>query len=291
MLRSWSEIAGIDPTHPNLRIHRLDPLAFFHVPKRGFPLSALANVEASRCGWDLHAYSTSSSYGLAPPSAGLRPTSPLRLPNRTLPPLQILRLRLPAARVRENRDRARGHSPPRRRRTHPRRRGRGLRPRQPLGTACLGGAIIMNDRPFLAVYMLMLCVCFGLKFVPGYLTYKRRSLNLDGKINQAWSQGLGATGRLTIQNQLGCCGSFSPFIEATVSSTCYARSTLPGCKAAFLAFQSKTLMRWYAVAFGLVPVHIGDDNRHPLLCANHFTYRFGKGMMPWRRWWRGMLRE
>ncbi|KAJ7798694.1 hypothetical protein B0H14DRAFT_3886367 [Mycena olivaceomarginata] len=197
--------------------------------------------------------------------------------------------------------------------------------------------IIMNNRPFLAVYTLMLWVCFGLMFVPGYLTYKR-SLNLDGKINQAWSQGLGAAGRLTIQNQLGC-GHFSPFIEATVSSTCYARSALPGCKAAFLAFESKTLMRWYAVAFGLVPVHIGLrcrwqrasevsrcrsevldaieaafaaalrvlesspaptdadavpphslgpsfllmlllDNRHPLLCANHVTYRFGKGMMP-----------
>ncbi|KAJ7848961.1 hypothetical protein B0H14DRAFT_3867068 [Mycena olivaceomarginata] len=116
----------------------------------------------------------------------------------------------------------------------------------------------MNNRPFLAVYTLMLWVCFGLMVVPGYLTYKRRSLNLDGKINQAWSQGLGAAGRLTIQNQLGCCGYFSPFIEATVSSTCYAHSALSGCKAAFLDFESKTLMRWYAVAFGLVPVHIGE---------------------------------
>jgi hypothetical protein len=52
-----------------------------------------------------------------------------------------------------------------------------------LATACLGGAgIIMNNRPFLAVYTLMLWVCFGLMVVPGYLTYKRRSLNLDGKV-------------------------------------------------------------------------------------------------------------
>jgi hypothetical protein len=42
------------------------------------------------------------------------------------------------------------------------------------------------------------------------------------QINQARSQGLGAAGCLTIQNQLGCCGYFSPFIEATVrvSSFC-----------------------------------------------------------------------
>jgi hypothetical protein len=52
-----------------------------------------------------------------------------------------------------------------------------------LATACLGGAgTIMNNRPFLAVCTLMLWVCFGLMVVPGYLTYKRRSLNLDGKV-------------------------------------------------------------------------------------------------------------
>jgi hypothetical protein len=47
------------------------------------------------------------------------------------------------------------------------------------------------------------------------------------QVNQAWSQGLGAAGRLTIQNQLGCCGYFSPFIEATVrvSSFLHPRSS------------------------------------------------------------------
>ena len=39
------------------------------------------------------------------------------------------------------------------------------------------------------------------------------------------------------------------------------------------------LTRWYTVAFAIVPAHIlviviG------LLCSNHVTYRFGKGMMP-----------
>ncbi|KAJ7721815.1 hypothetical protein B0H16DRAFT_363364, partial [Mycena metata] len=82
---------------------------------------------------------------------------------------------------------------------------------------------------------------FGLLVVPGYITYKRRTLNLEAKVNQQWSQELGATGRLTIQSVLGCCGYFSPFVEATVSATW---------------FQEKALTRWYIVSFGLVPVHI-----------------------------------
>jgi len=149
-----------------------------------------------------------------------------------------------------------------------------------LFTALLGWpGILLNNRPFLAVYTLLLWVSFGLLVVPGYLTYKKRNLNLDGKVNQQWSQELGAQGRLTIQNLLGCCGYFNPFVEATVSTTCYARSTLPGCKTAYLAFESKALERWYAVSFGLVPVHIAIIVAG-LLCSNHVTYRFGKGMMP-----------
>lgn len=36
--------------------------------------------------------------------------------------------------------------------------------------------------------------------------------------------------RLTphLQDQLQCCGYYSPYVEATVSQTCYARSVLPG---------------------------------------------------------------
>ncbi|KAJ7667222.1 hypothetical protein B0H17DRAFT_256955 [Mycena rosella] len=149
-----------------------------------------------------------------------------------------------------------------------------------LFTALLGfPGILLNNRPFLATYTFLLWVCFGLLVVPGYITYKRRSLNLEGKINQQWSQEFGAADRLTIQNLLGCCGYFSPFIEATVSSTCYARSVLPGCKTGFLDFEKSALQRWYTVAFGLVPVHIAIIIAG-LLCSNHVTYRFGKGMMP-----------
>ncbi|KAF7332188.1 hypothetical protein MKEN_00099800 [Mycena kentingensis (nom. inval.)] len=139
--------------------------------------------------------------------------------------------------------------------------------------------ILLNNRPFLAVYTLLTWVAFALMVVPGYLTYKRRNLNLEGKINQQWSRELGAAGRLTIQNALHCCGYFSPFVEATVSSTCYARSILPGCKKPFFQLQKTALTRWYTIAFGLVPVHIGVMVS-ALLCSNHVTYRFGKGMMP-----------
>ncbi|KAJ7732308.1 hypothetical protein B0H16DRAFT_1468658 [Mycena metata] len=120
---------------------------------------------------------------------------------------------------------------------------------------------------------------FGLLVVSGYITYKRRTLNLEAKINRQWSQELGATGRLTIQSVLGCCGYFSPFVEATVSATCYSRSILPGCKQQFLEVQEKALTRWYIVSFGLAPVHIAIMAAG-LLCSNHVTYRFGKGMMP-----------
>ncbi|KAJ7762742.1 hypothetical protein DFH07DRAFT_813315 [Mycena maculata] len=147
-------------------------------------------------------------------------------------------------------------------------------------TALVGAAgILMNNRPFLAVYTFLLWICFGLLVVPGYLTYKQYDFNLQGKINAQWSRTLGTDGRLRIQNELHCCGYFSPFVEATVSATCYARSILPGCKAPYLDFEKVVLKRWYIISFGLVPVHIGVI-LSGLLCSNHVTYRFGKGMMP-----------
>ncbi|KAJ7706587.1 hypothetical protein B0H16DRAFT_1901605 [Mycena metata] len=127
--------------------------------------------------------------------------------------------------------------------------------------------ILLNNRPFLAVY-----TAFGLLVIPGYLTYKQPTPNLEAKVNQQWSQELGAAGRLTIQSVLGCCGYFSPFVEATVSATCYSRSILPGAKQQFSEFQEGALTRWYIVSFAIMAAG--------LLCSNHVTYRFGKGMMP-----------
>jgi hypothetical protein len=149
-----------------------------------------------------------------------------------------------------------------------------------LVTSLIGwSGILLNNRAFLAVYTFLLWVCFGLLVTPGYISYRRRTFNLEGKINAQWSRNLGAEGRLRIQDQLGCCGYFSPFVEATVSATCYSRSILPGCKLHYLQFQRSVLDRWYKVAFALVPLHLFVMVAG-LLCSNHVTYRFGKGMMP-----------
>ncbi|KAF8156038.1 tetraspanin Tsp2 family [Crassisporium funariophilum] len=147
-------------------------------------------------------------------------------------------------------------------------------------TSLIGWAgILMNNRSFLAVYTFLLWITFIFLVIPGYLTYKRRTFNLEGKVNAQWSRSLGALGRMRVQNQLRCCGYFSPFVEATISQTCYARSILPGCKLGFLIFEREVLKRWYTVSFGLVPVHLLVMVAG-LLCSNHVTYRFGKGMMP-----------
>ncbi|KAE9408831.1 hypothetical protein BT96DRAFT_1094915 [Gymnopus androsaceus JB14] len=151
-----------------------------------------------------------------------------------------------------------------------------------LFTAIIGWAgILLNNRGFLAVYTFFLWITFALLIIPGYITYKKRTFNLEGKLNSEWSRALGAAGRLRVQNRLNCCGWFSPFIEATISQTCYARSVLPGCKLAYVKFQRDVLERWYTVVFSLVPVQIGAIVAG-LLCSNHVTYRFGKGMMPKR---------
>ncbi|KAF4580546.1 hypothetical protein EYR38_003145 [Pleurotus pulmonarius] len=147
-------------------------------------------------------------------------------------------------------------------------------------TSLIGWAgILLNNRMFLAVYSFLLWICFAFLVVPGYITYKKHTFNLEGKINAQWSRNLGSEGRMRIQTQLGCCGYFSPFVEATVTATCYARSILPGCKRPYIDFERVVLQRWYIVAFALVPLHLAVMIIG-LLCSNHVTYRFGKGMMP-----------
>ncbi|EPS97833.1 hypothetical protein FOMPIDRAFT_1166110 [Fomitopsis schrenkii] len=147
-------------------------------------------------------------------------------------------------------------------------------------TVLVGWAgILLNNRTFLSVYCALLWAVFALLVTPGYIAYKRRTFNLEGKINQQWSQQLGLAGRARIQNQLHCCGYFSPFVEATASATCYARSVLSGCKAPYMRFERRVLAWWYTVVFALVPAHIAVM-LVGLLCSNHITYRFGKGMMP-----------
>ena len=147
-------------------------------------------------------------------------------------------------------------------------------------TSLIGWAgILLNNRGFLAWYTFLLWICFAFLVTPGYITYRKRTFNLEGKLNKQWSQDLGALGRLAIQNQLECCGYFSPFVLATVSQTCYARSILPGCKAPYMKYERAILQRWFTIAFSLVPLHL-FVMISALLCSNHVTYRFGKGMTP-----------
>lgn len=147
-------------------------------------------------------------------------------------------------------------------------------------TSLIGwSGLLLNNRAFLAIYNLLLWISFIFLLVPGYLTYKRRTFNLEGKLNSQWSRDLGLFGRERIQNALDCCGYFSPFTEATISQSCYSRSMLPGCKGPFLDFQRFILEKWYIIVFGIVPAQIGVMVT-ALLCSNHVTYRFGKGMMP-----------
>ncbi|KAJ3529117.1 hypothetical protein NMY22_g9132 [Coprinellus aureogranulatus] len=149
-----------------------------------------------------------------------------------------------------------------------------------LFTSLIGwSGLLMNNRMFLAIYTFLCWITFIFLVVPGYLAYKKRTFNLEGKINAQWSRNLGAEGRLRIQDQLACCGYYSPFVEATVSQTCYARATLPGCKRGYMEFEDDILRKWYTTVFAIVPVHIVVMTAG-LLCSNHVTYRFGKGMMP-----------
>jgi hypothetical protein len=70
-------------------------------------------------------------------------------------------------------------------------------------TSLIGySGIILNNRPFLAVYTFMLWICLGLIAAPGYMTYKQRTFNLEGKINYQWSRDLNNAARRRIQDSV-----------------------------------------------------------------------------------------
>ncbi|CAE6480938.1 unnamed protein product [Rhizoctonia solani] len=73
---------------------------------------------------------------------------------------------------------------------------------------------------------------------PQYVAYKKHTFNLESKINTLWSTGIGLTGRLRVQNQLHCCDHSSPYVEATISQTCYSRSSSPTARASISALSA-----------------------------------------------------
>ena len=68
-------------------------------------------------------------------------------------------------------------------------------------TALLGlTGTMLNSRPILAFYNLLLWPTLAAILVVGYSSYKKQALNLDRKLNQAWSQFFDDVARLRIQN-------------------------------------------------------------------------------------------
>jgi hypothetical protein len=76
--------------------------------------------------------------------------------------------------------------------------------------------LLLNSRPILAFYAPLLWPCLLSLCLVGYTSYKRGALQLDRKLNQAWSQFVDDQDRLRIQNSLGCCGYYNPLRELPV---------------------------------------------------------------------------
>ncbi|KAK8866070.1 hypothetical protein IAR55_001221 [Kwoniella newhampshirensis] len=139
--------------------------------------------------------------------------------------------------------------------------------------------VLLNSRPILAFYNLLLWPTLLSMCLVGYTSYKRGALQLDRKLNQAWSQFLDDGERLRVQNSLRCCGYFNPRHDATYSKKCYPRTTLPGCKSRWMRYERHMLHQFSTAAFGTIPFHL-INVMLALLCSNHVNRTFGKGMTP-----------
>jgi hypothetical protein len=138
---------------------------------------------------------------------------------------------------------------------------------------------ILNSRPILALYAFLLWPSLLSMLTVGYTSYKRNNLRLDLKLNQTWSRYLSDLARLRIQDNLHCCGYYSPLHQATFSRYCYPRTTLPGCKGLLFRYEKKTLRSLYTAVFTIVFVHL-TAIALSLLCSNHVNNCFGKGLTP-----------
>jgi len=141
--------------------------------------------------------------------------------------------------------------------------------------------VLLNSRSILAVYCLLLWPSFISLAVVGYSSYKRSEFALDKKLNMAWSQWYNPHDRLAIQTSLRCCGYYNPLHQAVSSKRCFPRTTLPGCKAKLYLFEKQNLRMIWSTTFSLVPLHILVICIS-LLCSNHVTNTFGKGILPER---------
>ncbi|KAI8098824.1 tetraspanin Tsp2 [Halteromyces radiatus] len=153
------------------------------------------------------------------------------------------------------------------------------------GCICLFSAlfgyvgIMLNNRPLLAIYNLLLWVCFGMIAAIGYTAYRRNKWNIDGKLSYQWHYDLTSDGRSRIQANLHCCGykMFSDFHEN--SNKCFPRTLLPGCRFKYQQFTVSFLTYTYIAAFSCIPL-ILFVLFSGLLCANHINRKFGKNLPP-----------
>lgn len=151
-----------------------------------------------------------------------------------------------------------------------------------LFTALLGfTGTLLNSRPILAIYALLLWPALISILAVGYAAYKRSAYSLDRKLNLAWSQWYTELGRLMIQDSLRCCGFYTAVHDAAPSGRCYPRTALPGCKGRLYRFEKANLAMIWSAAFGVSALHLVNVIV-ALLCANHVTERFGMGIMPRR---------
>ena len=138
---------------------------------------------------------------------------------------------------------------------------------------------LLNSRPLLAIYAILLWPTLVTLLSVGYKSYRRAHHNLDYKLSGGWSREFSVSGRRLIQDALQCCGYFSSQHEASPSKRCYLRTPLPGCKDKFFDFEKENLGAVWRSAFALVPIHL-VNMVIALLCANHSTNMFGKRIMP-----------
>ena len=149
-----------------------------------------------------------------------------------------------------------------------------------LFTALLGmTGTLLNSRPILAAYTVLLWPAFISLLSVGYVAYKRDTFSLDHKLNLSWSRHYNRLDRLRIQDSLQCCGFYSTLHATSPSQRCYLRAPLPGCKRNLYNFEHQNLSRIWRAAFALVPLHM-FNLVVALLCANHITSMFGKGITP-----------
>ncbi len=144
----------------------------------------------------------------------------------------------------------------------------------------ISGALL-NSRPLLACYALLLWPAFLALLAVAYPAYKRHAYALDRKLSLAWSAYYTPRGRLAIQDALRCCGFLSALHAASPSPACYPRTPLPGCKGPLWRVERARLATLSGALFALVPLHVLNV-AVALLCANHVTRTFGKGITPKR---------